>query len=110
MKARFKFNHWLPKLVGAGAITLYPFVVCAEPAVDALRSGTVAHEMVHILQVRRMGFLKMYWLYFWEFIKIRLTGKKHWEAHAFHSMEIEATERAITERKQLNALYAAESS
>ena len=105
MKARFKFNHWLPRLVGAGAITLYPYVLCSQSAPEARRTKTIAHEMVHVLQVRKLGFFTMYWRYIVEFMKLRFQGVSHWDAHAMHSMEREAVDASIRDTAALNALY-----
>ncbi len=109
MKVRFRFNHWLPRKVGAEAITIYPFIFFARNEERSLAAGTVAHELVHVIQVRRLGWLGMYARYLWEFAKLRIVkGYHHWQAHEHHSMEKEARKAEVECRAFLDALYEVE--
>lgn len=75
MKIRRVYNHWIPQLLNVGAITLYPFILFARTTI-ALRGGKfptamqlLKHEYIHIEQVRRLGWLKFYFLYVIEHAK-----------------------------------------
>ena len=90
MKLRIKFNHWLPRLLGDGAITLYPFilVVCSKEL--ALQDDILSHEMVHIEQVRTLGWLNFYSHYLWYFFKSYVKTWSFYTAYMAIPFEIEA--------------------
>ncbi len=94
---RFRFSHWLPGLFGAGAITLYPWVLFADPEHLAISFRITSHEMVHVEQVRRMGWVSMYWRYFVDYLALRVRGHGHSAAYALLPMELEAYDRAKDE-------------
>lgn len=90
---RFRFNHWLPALFGAEAITLYPWIFFARDEAFSITQHVVQHEMVHVEQVRRMGWFTFYWRYVTDYVKLRARGLAHWEAYAHLSHEMEAYDR-----------------
>jgi hypothetical protein len=91
LKVKIRVNHWLPKLLGADATTIYPWILIAgqltaEPADQIL----LQHEFVHIRQVRAIGWLTFYASYFWQYLKLRLQKKDHDTAYREISFEAEA--------------------
>jgi len=55
---------WLPSVYRGRttwAITIAPFVFILPKYAE--NAATIAHEMVHIEQVRRMGWINFYWNY-----------------------------------------------
>lgn len=93
MKAKFFFNNWIPKILMIEAITLYPFIFCASSEEKSIKNFTIHHEMVHVEQVRRLGWFKMYWNYLFNYFKFRFAGLKHSEAYYTLPMEAEAFKR-----------------
>lgn len=85
------FNHWLPPLLGAEAVTVgntiyYRKQKSASYPYQWLRN----HEMVHVEQYKKYGvygFLFMYLIYY---LVGRLKGKDHWSAYKDIPFEIEA--------------------
>jgi hypothetical protein len=61
------------------AITLYPFIFFHGEPTNRTRS----HEYIHVAQVRRIGWLKFYILYFWYNFKL---------GYLLNPFEIEARE------------------
>lgn len=116
-KAKPKFRHWIPKLLGVNAIVLYPFIffvrskeyyfyhgnsdTYAKRVVNNIPIGDtwtgngyriLKHEFVHIYQVQRLGWFKFYLSYIFG-------GKRKYESEAeavqfdpFTKEEIEALE------------------
>ncbi len=90
MKVIVKYDHWLPQLVGAYAITLYPFVLFTESIDECIESNVIEHEVAHVRQIRNLGWFKFYWSYFGQYLRARFTGKTDTEAYEGISFEIEA--------------------
>lgn len=91
MKLRIRYNHWLPKRLGVAAITLYPFVLFAW---DSPSESLWRHEMVHVEQVRRIGWLRFYVSYLVIYFGYRVYG---WGADYSYSAlphEVEAVFRS----------------
>ena len=87
------FNSWVPRILGAGGITLLPFGIFYIWSEDQLRTGGWAwarrHEWQHVSQIRTVGWFKFYSSYLWQAIKC---GFKHdsipWEQDAIaHQMD-----------------------
>ena len=87
-----KYNHWLPPLLGANAVTLVNTIYYAMPQ-SQVRAKLRRHEMVHIEQFKKLGAIMFFALYFYEYFKGRLQGMKHWEAYMNISLEKEAYRR-----------------
>lgn len=68
-RVRLIFRSAIPRLFGARAITLYPFVFFEQTREEALRTRVLHHEWLHILQVRRKGFFGFYLGYVGEFFR-----------------------------------------
>jgi hypothetical protein len=92
MKVRFIFNAKFTEWFGVAAITLYPFVFTRMDAATALRTHTIAHELVHVHQVRKLGWFKFYASYLWHFIKVFVKGGSYNEAYYTNPYEVEAYE------------------
>jgi hypothetical protein len=87
MKVREVYNSIIPKIFGAQAITLYPFIFYYDYTPNrALRN----HEYIHIKQIRRDGFLKFYLSYILIYLWFRIIGKSHNVAYLSIPYEKEA--------------------
>ena len=87
MKVKHVKNHWLPKLLKVQAITIYPFIFYYNKIPSRI---LMQHEMIHIDQVRKHGWLKFYITYFLEFFKLYLRYKDWDKAYFSISYEKEA--------------------
>lgn len=90
MSPRFKFEHWLPRLLQVDAITLYPYVLFAEHMDDYEDSTTIRHEMVHVAQVRSYGWFRFYISYLLYYAAERVKGEDHYNAYLNIPWEVEA--------------------
>jgi hypothetical protein len=88
-KIQHKYNHWLPKYLGAAAITL-GYTIVYDMAENEVPQRLYRHEMKHIEQISRLGVIPFYVLYLWEYIQGRRKGLSHWEAYREISFEKEA--------------------
>ncbi len=86
MKLREVNNSKIPAMLGACAITLYPFILFdGEPEPEI-----IYHEYVHVKQIQRLGWFKFYYSYIKEYVMLRLRGLSHIEAYYEISFEKEA--------------------
>jgi hypothetical protein len=90
MKIRARFNHWLPRLLGIYGITLYPWVLFSVPMWEAINSSLLAHEAIHVRQIRSVGWFYFYWTYFVDYLRARLAGKSDDDAYLSIPYEVEA--------------------
>ncbi len=72
------------------AIVVYPFVLYCDPNPSL---DIFTHEQVHLDQIKRVGILKFYRLYLWEYFQGRRLGMSHFEAYRNISFEKEAYEK-----------------
>src|SRR5690606_5075817 len=88
MKVREIFNSKLAAIIKADAITLFPFIFYAEASpADHLRR----HEWEHVAQIRKLGWLKFYLRYLWEYFCHRLIARwSHYDSYANITFELEA--------------------
>jgi len=89
MTARFKYNHWLPKLLGVQAITIYPYILFAftrENTTKELRR----HEQKHFEQVAMLGWFYFYFTYLGYYFIGLAKYKSHNQAYLNIPYEIEA--------------------
>ena len=78
----------IPKLLKVKAIVLYPFIFYAD---ENPSPTLIAHEWVHVAQIRAVGFFRFYisyLLFYWAFRVVGLRSYKAyraipWEAEAF---------------------------
>lgn len=80
-------DHWLPKLLNVNAITIYPYVFCADkfPTEQLLK-----HEKAHIKQVQKHGWFQFYLSYLLYYAAGRISGKSHFAAYHDIPWEVEA--------------------
>jgi len=99
----------LTRIAGASALTLGRSVYCSPSVWAALEAGRlsalelVAHEAVHVIQVRRSGLVRFLGRYVAEYLVLRLGGREHRSAYLHLSAEIEArryAERCIQALEQ----------
>lgn len=88
MKVRARYSHWFPRKVGALAITLYPWVLFSMPKSEAL--PVAKHEVVHVRQVRALGWLRFYVSYGWQWLKAMVCYWDYWRAYSAVLYEQEA--------------------
>lgn len=102
LKPIFIKNSLLAKLLKVEGIVLYPFVFfSAKSPVDRV----IHHEMIHVVQVQRVGFFSFYFLYLKEYIACRLKGMDHSKAYRSISFEVEAYEKEGSRPHQLNDYF-----
>lgn len=96
IRVRVRYDSRIAKaLIGAGSITLYPFIFiwCARADVPP---QMLEHEFVHVRQVRRLGWLRFYASYLWEYLGHLVRLRSHWAAYAEISFEREAYAKQAT--------------
>lgn len=86
---RLRYRHWIPRLAGVQAIVLYPYVLFSATK-EKVSPLLLKHEMVHVRQVRREGWIRFYAAYLREYFALRLRGKSRDEAYRKISFEREA--------------------
>lgn len=101
MTVRFIFNSRLPKFWGAIATTIYPFVFCAQSAEEALRTNVIAHELVHVDDIRQQGFVRFYLTYLRDFVSIYWKTKNYW--HSYYNLPAEQKAYKLEHTKELYA-------
>jgi hypothetical protein len=90
LSIKLKFNHWLPKALGAEAITLYPYIFFACDKATAVADHTINHEWIHVEQVRNIGWLKFYASYLFNYLKLYLKLRDQQKAYEAIPYEAEA--------------------
>ena len=66
-KIRVKENHWYPRFIGVTGITIYPYVLLADTAQEAIDCHILNHEFIHVRQVRQLGWIRFYATYLWKY-------------------------------------------
>lgn len=84
------FNCKFLRLFKINAIVLYPFVLYQEKNPPAI---IVAHEKVHLRQIKEIGVFKFYVQYLMEYAHGRRKGMSHYEAYRNISFEKEAYDK-----------------
>lgn len=87
MKVRHIRNSIIPKILDVSAITIYPFIFYAG---KAPAPWLVKHELCHIDQVRKVGWISFYLSYVLFYFANRLSGMNKWQAYRQIPYEIEA--------------------
>lgn len=91
-------GYWLliggPVPPGASAITIGRVVSVRTRAAGNER--LLRHELVHVEQWRRYGFIGFLWRYVGAYLRWRLRGHSHWAAYRRIPFEVEADWRART--------------
>jgi hypothetical protein len=89
IKLRLRYEHWIPRRLGVRAIVLYPYVLFSGGRAE-VGPLLLRHEMIHVRQVRRSGWLRFYARYLKEYFFFRLRGNSGPEAYRKISFEDEA--------------------
>jgi hypothetical protein len=88
MKVRPFYNcAWLPE--GVDGMTIYPFIFI-RPAKKDTPEILMSHEMIHVNQVRRAGWIKFYASYVWYWAKGLSNGNTRDQAYLNIPWEREA--------------------
>lgn len=82
-----------------GAITIYPFIFYLE---ESPSKSLVRHELIHVEQVRRVGWFKFYLSYLMFYWAWRMAGTDHNTAYLKIPWENEAYNRQNDDRVWLN--------
>lgn len=94
MKVKLVYNSLIPKILRVEAITLYPFIFIrfSKDTTNLIVNRIYKHEMIHVRQIRRVGFFNFYFDYIYEFF-INLFKYRNWsQAYLNITYEIEAYE------------------
>lgn len=92
-EVRIKYQHWLPRFLKVNAITLAPFILMTCSRED-VPNTTLWHELIHIAQIRRLGILRFYLLYFLFYVANLLRYLEHDKAYREIPFEQEAYENS----------------
>jgi Domain of unknown function (DUF4157) len=100
MNVRTGFPWWLRPFLQKDvvAITLWRRVYLSEKLAGEALQRILAHELVHVRQLERVGLLRFYWRYLREYVANRRAGMPPPEAYRRISFEQEALiiERSVT--------------
>jgi len=97
-----KYNHWYPKLLRVNAVTKKECILIASPS-EPFDEVLLKHELIHIYQIRKIGYVKWKARYLKEYLAARLKGKSHATAYYQISFEVEAftkEEEPLTEKEK----------
>lgn len=61
MKVRLRTGSFIPKILGVDGVMLYPFIFIKDKNPT---TSLVAHEAIHVRQLREIGFFGFYISYF----------------------------------------------
>jgi len=89
LEYKTKYNHWMPKILKVGGITLLNTVYFSGVRAN-VSARLVAHEEIHIKQINTDGYLKFYWTYLLDYLKLRVSGLGHNQAYRSIPYEKEA--------------------
>lgn len=85
------YNHWLPKLLKANAVTIGKHIFYARSpqlVSDRLRR----HEFAHVKQYKKYTIPGFLIIYFYEYLKGRISGLTHLKAYKNIPFEKDARE------------------
>lgn len=87
MKIKIKHNHWLPKLIRVGGITIYPYILLRDKPESVPKTTIYKHEMHHCYQIEEIGFCWFYLSYLFYFLGA-LFQYRNW-GKAYHEIPYE---------------------
>jgi hypothetical protein len=74
------------------AVTLYPFILFATPRAR-VPEAIFRHELEHVYQVLRLGWLRFYFSYLWHYVVLRCKRRGgHHDAYVNIPFELEAVD------------------
>jgi hypothetical protein len=99
MKVKHIKNSIIPKILKVDAITIYPFIFyyMKFPSKELMQ-----HEMIHIDQVRELGWLRFYFNYLLEYIMLYKKYRNQSIAYFNISYEKEAYSKQSIDRKDFS--------
>lgn len=89
MKVNELYEHWLPPILGADAVTIGNTIYYRMEK-NKVSKRLRSHEMVHIEQFKALGIIGFFMVYFGEYFSYRMKGMDHWDAYYQISLEKEA--------------------
>lgn len=69
MKVRICYKSYFAGMIVGKNITLYPFIFMVADEATSRANHMLAHEWIHIQQIRENGFWRFYSSYLWFYIK-----------------------------------------
>jgi len=91
---RIFYNSFLPKLLGTNGVTISPYIFISSSEKETPKS-LIKHEMVHIKQVEKIGWIWFYLSYFLYYFAGLMRYKKHMIAYRKIPYEIEAYQKEL---------------
>jgi hypothetical protein len=85
------YNIKILKKTYYDAIVFYPFVFFAD-TFENTSKPLLNHEYIHIMQIKKYGFFKYYYLYLKDYFKNLIKYKNHLDAYYNIKFEVEAYE------------------
>lgn len=83
------YRSKLARLLRVEAIVLYPFIFTVRPK-DQVPAWLERHELKHVEQVRREGWLRFYFLYLFHYARELMATRDHFMAYYRNPFEVEA--------------------
>jgi hypothetical protein len=99
MKVKHIRNSKLAKLLKVEAITIYPFIFYS---MDIPSKVLKQHEMIHIDQIRKLGWFKFYFKYLLEYTKLYYRLRSSSMAYFNISFEKEAYAKQYDNREDFS--------
>lgn len=97
-KIKHVYDSFIPRWLGVGAITIYPYIFYAVKQPDP---KIMAHEMVHCDQVQKYGWFRFYISYLIFYCAYRVQGMDHQHAYLAIPYEEEAYRLQETRENQV---------
>lgn len=91
MKVREIYNSKIPRTLGVGAITLYPFIFYPLNK-TGVNISTRVHEFCHVAQIKNFGFCTFYISYCLYYLLNLIVYRNHHQAYSGIPWEIKAYE------------------
>ena len=90
-------DSWFANMIVGKNITIYPFIFLMTSKQQAMNDKILNHEYIHILQVRKLGWLKFYSSYILEYAKNLFKYRDMEKAYENISYEVEAYQNMYTQ-------------
>lgn len=98
MKIRIRYHVWFLRRSWIAGITIYPFIFFKRLRLE-VTDKLLRHELEHIYQVRREGWIKFYVTYLWFNIRRGYKNNPYeLEANAVENYPLTDAERRLKDR------------
>ena len=97
MKVRWVYRSRIAQVLNVDAIVLYPFVLTRRER-NKVSAALVAHETMHVQQVRRLGIPRFYVTYVLYYLSGLWKHRSHFQAYLAIPYEVEAREAEKVQR------------